>query len=960
MFADLRRLLTDPQRRVLVAHLVAVATLLGVHLGLQLVLRRWTIEDAAISYAFAHNLASGEGLVAVAGGERVEGYSNPTWVALLTLADALGGDLFVVAKVIGAACGAATVAVVWDLLRRARGKLDAVPLIGAALVATNAQAVIWGASGLESALFSLLLALAIRAADRDVRERRWMPWSALFFLLLALTRPEGLLYAAVGGGFLALAALRDGGRGAVRFVARWLGVFFGPFVAYHALRYSYFAWPLPNTYYAKLEDADADWGAWAGEGWKYVRGYAWESRHGLLLPVYALALAPPRRRWWSVVGWTIALYFGAALLLQGLGGTPLAALALPWPKSLAALRVWGTVAVALGFVTASVVERDSAWRVRTLCGLLAITGLFFAIYGRGDWMRGYRWLSLVSVPMSVLLALGLGELAGLGAVLPWRVSRAPRVRLGVGVALAVGAGAVVVAPAVQSVGRYAARPETGPYAIKQRVDYNTFLMRRLEVDRPWGLDVDMGANMVWGGWRLVDTAGLIDVPIAHHDYEALFVRSYLFQERRLDFAHVHGGWEQRSRFRTHPEWDERFIEVPGYPAGKTGFHTGNHVRRDLLFADHWEGPPGREVDLADGVRVVGWSLPVATGAAGRNLAIEIGLASRPRVEGEDVHLLLFLSNRAGRIVSFELTPTFGWIPEEQWPEGVVHRVRASVRLPSDLPVGRYDLGLAVRGRDGFLAVEAAPQDVVTEPALLVRGEVRWPDAVEILTPTERDRLGESLGDEVIRAAKAGDCALAERRWLQVRAATSRQFARLEALRERVRGDVSTCYAERAPQRAPLDRVADLTLAQAWDHRASAYLREASPVADALVEQGHAAARVGDWASAKRDFLGAVSVWPTHAWARRWAEEARDRLDGRTAADQPLAKVAQARTFEAALAKHGVGPSPAKQAEPPAVAAEELAWTWSGSRGGLPWGGFAAGALLWGALVGAGRRWGGRW
>ena len=49
----------------------------------QFQLWNWFIEDAAISFSYARNLADGGGLVTSVGHERVEGYSNPSWVFLL-------------------------------------------------------------------------------------------------------------------------------------------------------------------------------------------------------------------------------------------------------------------------------------------------------------------------------------------------------------------------------------------------------------------------------------------------------------------------------------------------------------------------------------------------------------------------------------------------------------------------------------------------------------------------------------------------------------------------------------------------------------------------------------------------------------------------------------------------------------------------------------------------------------
>ncbi len=57
----------------------------------------WFIEDAAISFTYARHLADGEGLVAYPGGERVQGFSNPTWTFLLVCLGLLGLALFVTA-----------------------------------------------------------------------------------------------------------------------------------------------------------------------------------------------------------------------------------------------------------------------------------------------------------------------------------------------------------------------------------------------------------------------------------------------------------------------------------------------------------------------------------------------------------------------------------------------------------------------------------------------------------------------------------------------------------------------------------------------------------------------------------------------------------------------------------------------------------------------------------------------
>src|SRR4051812_41736119 len=66
----------------------------------------FTIEDAAISFSYAENLARGHGFVLTRLAAPVEGFSNPLWVALLTGPAALGADLEPVAKILGLGCAA--------------------------------------------------------------------------------------------------------------------------------------------------------------------------------------------------------------------------------------------------------------------------------------------------------------------------------------------------------------------------------------------------------------------------------------------------------------------------------------------------------------------------------------------------------------------------------------------------------------------------------------------------------------------------------------------------------------------------------------------------------------------------------------------------------------------------------------------------------------------------------------
>ena len=81
------------------ASLVFLIGLLGLaHYLLFCIPQQFFIEDSAISFAYARNLVDGHGLVTYPGGERVEGYSNPTWTFLIALFYAMGVPVWTSAK----------------------------------------------------------------------------------------------------------------------------------------------------------------------------------------------------------------------------------------------------------------------------------------------------------------------------------------------------------------------------------------------------------------------------------------------------------------------------------------------------------------------------------------------------------------------------------------------------------------------------------------------------------------------------------------------------------------------------------------------------------------------------------------------------------------------------------------------------------------------------------------------
>lgn len=235
-------------------------------------------DDAYISYRYALNLISGHGLV-FNPGERVEGYSNLLYVLLMApLAWMAGPDrLYPLSVALNFAFAALTVIQVGGFVSRRldglRGGLAAVLL---ALCPSIWVAV---ASGLETPLV-LCLQVGIWIAVEEAaegRKGRALLLSGLCVLLI-LTRADGFLMPGLAAVFLLLRGRRREALG----VAAASASAFGLLVLW---RLSYYGWPLPNTYYAKVSGTP---GARVEASLEQLSLVV--STTGLLLHVFALLL----------------------------------------------------------------------------------------------------------------------------------------------------------------------------------------------------------------------------------------------------------------------------------------------------------------------------------------------------------------------------------------------------------------------------------------------------------------------------------------------------------------------------------------------------------------------------------------------------------------------------------------------------------------------------------------------
>lgn len=209
----------------------------------------WTTDDAYISFRFAENLATGNGLV-FNPGERVEGFSNVLWTLILSAGAWLGVSPVALSKIL-ATVALMLIVVVSDSMAR-RGGMSVVWRLGLAfVVTTDISTVLYSQSGLETISYGLLiLCFAKLVADHFQTDKERTGVILMVSMLIAISRPEGVLYPMVFFGAYLYRVIKGGRRPATSDLWRWVA-FASAAGALLMLRYGYYGDVLPNTYYAK-------------------------------------------------------------------------------------------------------------------------------------------------------------------------------------------------------------------------------------------------------------------------------------------------------------------------------------------------------------------------------------------------------------------------------------------------------------------------------------------------------------------------------------------------------------------------------------------------------------------------------------------------------------------------------------------------------------------------------------
>lgn len=227
------------------------------------------VDDAYISYVYARNAILGHGLT-FNPSERVEGFTNFLWTAMMTPIVGMNLDVGRVSSALGVAFGALTLAVTI----RFPSWLGVPAIVGwmaALFLAVDGSFALWSVSGLETPLFAFLMALGALLYLKEQGNKGFFPSSAIIFALAAMTRPEAAVAFALTVAHQGAWRILDQRKILTRLDFLRVIFFISLFVPYWLIRWRYYHSLLPNSFYAKVSVGGPI--AQIMRGWEHVQQF---------------------------------------------------------------------------------------------------------------------------------------------------------------------------------------------------------------------------------------------------------------------------------------------------------------------------------------------------------------------------------------------------------------------------------------------------------------------------------------------------------------------------------------------------------------------------------------------------------------------------------------------------------------------------------------------------------------
>lgn len=613
------------------------------------------VDDAGITFAFANHLAQGYGIVLYPGGERVEGYSNPTWMFLLALGNKLGLDVFYSAKVLGYFLGALCIAILalfaWSGLPHGRSwPLIAVPVFAA----THSTLAIWSMTGLETSLYILLIiASSLRLfIECDQTKSRW-PISPILFFLLSVTRPEGIVFFFFAICYRIIALIIPRRKIVLKDII-WFGFFLGPWIAYQIWHYIYFAWPLPNTYYGKVIPR-----TWADIFSTQSYGFGYIESFFLTYKIYWLLMLVP-----------------FAFLVKG--------------GKKRALYIFAVLAFSV----------------------------FFPLYANGDWMRGWRFCAPVAPILFLLAAMGAeGFIQGILSLLQDRVK--PVIKQIIAIVLSMAflfTGMLILYPASKTMLKtYAKKPAARIKGIKRRTDFFRKAARKLrfmDFEATFA-DMDMGSVALYSKMKIIDLGRICNIPIAHNFGNKLkremFMEEYVLKENPPDFTHIRKAWGRETTLLGNGKYVKNYFYLPEKPKVSKP-PGGNYVRRDLIIFDH---PPKPSINLEfdQGMTLLFAKLNQEVSRRNSNIWLRLFWRRNSIQKLREMKFRIILEDVGGNRRTLKpYTPVMDFYPTSNWEPGQTIGEWVKIKIPKTTGRGKYRIIFQAMDEKATEVLEEKPLD----------------------------------------------------------------------------------------------------------------------------------------------------------------------------------------------------------------------------------------------------------
>lgn len=217
---------------------------------------RFITDDAFISFRYAYNLASGNGLVWNLN-EFVEGYTNFAWTLLLSIPFLIGWDVVIFSQLSGIVFFALSLLYTYKLASNILGD-GRKSLLCVIILGFNFTYVSYATGGLETSMQSLLVVLAyylyFLITAKSKQDNIALIAMSLLLFLSVTTRPDAFILAAVIFGSIGTSfLLREMNR---KRAMRNIVILIFPFLALVSLwvmwKMSYYGDIVPNTFHAKV------------------------------------------------------------------------------------------------------------------------------------------------------------------------------------------------------------------------------------------------------------------------------------------------------------------------------------------------------------------------------------------------------------------------------------------------------------------------------------------------------------------------------------------------------------------------------------------------------------------------------------------------------------------------------------------------------------------------------------